>query len=59
LDENHQTVHFIDWENWQKNHFGIAEEVTIKGNHTKCPDVVLYVNGITLAVLELKKVRLA
>jgi type I restriction enzyme R subunit len=44
LGENHQTVHFIDWQNWDNNHFGIAEEVTIKGNHTKRPDVVLYVN---------------
>lgn len=57
LGENHQTVHFIDWKNWENNHFGVAEEVTVKGNNTKRPDVVLYVNGIALGVLELKKVR--
>src|SRR5206468_4230948 len=33
----------------------IAEEVTIKGENTKRPDIVLYVNGIALGVLELKR----
>ena len=32
-----------------------AEEVTIRGNKTKRPDVVIYVNGIALGVLELKR----
>ena len=37
------------------NDFGIAEEVTVRGQHTKRPDIVLYVNGIALGVLELKR----
>ena len=37
------------------NDFGIAEEVTLKGQHTKRPDVVLYINGIAIGVLELKR----
>ncbi len=49
------TVQLIDWRNPLNNDFYIAEEVTIKGNREKRPDVVLYVNGIALAVLELKK----
>jgi len=48
-------VWLIDWKNPKNNHFYIAEEVTIKGQHTKRPDVVLYVNGIALVVLELKR----
>ena len=55
VGENYETVHLIDWENPQDNHFSIAEEVTIKGNKTKRPDVVIYVNGIALGVLELKR----
>lgn len=55
LGENYQTVWPIDWKNPENNHFGIAEEVTIKGNRTKRPDVVLYVNGIALGVIELKR----
>jgi type I restriction enzyme, R subunit len=35
--------------------FAVAEEVTVFGNLTKRPDVVLYVNGIALGVLELKR----
>src|SRR3989338_5209345 len=55
LGENYQTVWPIDWENPENNHFAVAEEVTIRGNRTKRPDVVLYVNGIALGVLELKR----
>lgn len=50
-----ETVHFIDWENPDKNHFAIAEEVTIRGEKTKRPDIVLYINGIAIGVLELKR----
>lgn len=55
LGENYQTVWPIDWQNPENNHFAIAEEVTIKGNRTKRPDIVLYVNGIAVGVIELKR----
>ena len=59
VGENIQTVWLIDWKNPEKNHFAIAEEVTVPGAdakaHGKRPDVVLYVNGIALGVLELKR----
>ena len=48
------TVWLIDWENPENNDFALAEEVTVHGHHTKRPDIVLYVNGIVLGVLELK-----
>ncbi len=48
-------VDFIDWENPINNHFAIAEEVTIKGFKERRPDIVLYINGIAIGVLELKK----
>ena len=61
--ENHVTVWLIDWHNPQANDFGVAEEVTVKGSDllnaakaaTKRPDLVLYINGIALGVLELKR----
>lgn len=53
--ENYEKVHLIDWKNPKNNHFAIAEEVTVLGNHEKRPDIVLYVNGIALGVLELKR----
>ncbi|MBC8344061.1 MAG: HsdR family type I site-specific deoxyribonuclease [Bacteroidetes bacterium] len=59
VGENFETVHLIDWEHPQENHFAVAEEVTIKGNKTKRPDVVIFVNGIALAVLELKRSKVS
>ena len=55
VGSNYTTVQVIDWDNWKNNDFAIAEEVTIKGNREKRPDIVLYVNGIALGVLELKR----
>ncbi len=55
VGENKETVWLIDWQNPQNNQFAIAEEVTISGNHTKRPDIVIYVNGIALGVIELKR----
>ena len=37
------------------NDFYIAEEVTVEGEHTKRPDIVLYINGIAVGVIELKR----
>lgn len=55
VGENYQKVHLIDWKNPEANHFAIAEEVTVLGNREKRPDIVLYVNGIAVGVLELKR----
>lgn len=55
VGERTETVWLIDWANPDTNDFGVAEEVTVFGVNTKRPDVVLYVNGIALGVLELKR----
>lgn len=55
VGKNNETVHLINWKDWSSNDFAIAEEVTIQGNREKRPDIVLYVNGIALGVLELKR----
>ena len=59
VGENTQTVWLIDWKKPEKNNFAIAEEVTVLGSNAKAynkrPDVVLYVNGIALGILELKR----
>lgn len=57
------TVNLIDWEHPDKNQFYIAEEVTINSStpdsFTKRPDLVIYVNGIALAVIELKRSKVS
>lgn len=56
IDRPHEDVRLIDWEHPENNDFGIAEEVTLKkGGYERRPDLVLYVNGIAVGVIELKR----
>ncbi|MEA4857665.1 MAG: HsdR family type I site-specific deoxyribonuclease [Solidesulfovibrio sp.] len=54
-----ETVRLVNWGEPGKNDFAIAEEVTLRGNLTRRPDLVLYVNGIAVGVLELKNSRVS
>jgi type I restriction enzyme R subunit len=54
-DKQTQTIHFIDWKNPNNNDFYIAQEVSINGQYDKRPDLLVYVNGIAVAVIELKR----
>lgn len=53
--QSHETVQLIDWAQPERNHFALAEEVTLKGGSTRRPDIVLYINGLAVAVIELKR----
>lgn len=54
--EDTRRVRFIDWEHPDTNEYTVAEEVSMRSAaHTRRPDVVLYINGIAFAVIELKK----
>lgn len=52
-------VWLIDWKDSYNNFYHIAEEVTVRkqtlGEDHRRPDVVVYINGIAVAVIELKK----
>lgn len=54
-----ETVKFINWAEPEKNDFSIAEEVTLKGKNERRPDLVLYVNGLAICVIELKNSRVS
>jgi len=54
-DKVTETVWLIDWEHPAQNDFALAEEVTLRGGHERRPDLVLYVNGIAVGVIELKR----
>jgi type I restriction enzyme R subunit len=58
-DKVTETVHLINWNEPEKNDFAIAKEVTLQGSHERRPDIVLYVNGIAVAVVELKNSRIS
>lgn len=55
---NHEDVMLFDFEDFTNNNFAIAEEVSyidpLLGKN-KRPDIVVYVNSIALAVIELKR----
>lgn len=56
LGEQFETIFPIDWKNWKENEFAIAEEVTLNNKqNNRRPDIVLYINGIAFAILELKR----
>jgi type I restriction enzyme, R subunit len=57
--ENNENVWLINWDEPAQNDFAIAGEVTLHGNHERRPDLVLYVNGIAVGVIELKNSRVS
>lgn len=55
ISSPYETVQLINWNDFSKNDFAIAQEVTIRGNKTKRPDIVIYINGIAIGIIELKR----
>lgn len=56
-DSKSFTLNYIDWKNWQRNVFHVAAEFKVartRSQETARPDIVLFVNGIPLAVIECK-----
>ncbi len=53
--EELKTVNFIDWLNPLNNDFMVCNQIRITGKiRTSIPDLVVYVNGLPLAVIECK-----
>jgi type I restriction enzyme, R subunit len=57
--KKHQpTIHVIDWTDASANRWDVTEELEVlaaQGTHHRTPDVVCYVNGIPLVVIEAKR----
>lgn len=52
------TIAVIDWDEFSNNHFQVSEEFTVlssQGTHTRRPDLICFINGIPLAVIEAKR----
>lgn len=57
-DKKSYTLQYIDWKNWENNVFHVVEEFKLQraGSHEHyIPDIVLFVNGIPLVVIECKR----
>ncbi|ANM03192.1 type I site-specific deoxyribonuclease HsdR subunit protein [Rhizobium phaseoli] len=52
--ETRQTLRVIDFLQPGNNQFSVTHQLRVKAEHTRKPDVVVYVNGIPLVVIEAK-----
>ncbi|MBF4548701.1 type I restriction endonuclease subunit R [Pseudoclavibacter sp. VKM Ac-2888] len=59
VGDQFETVWPVDWDRPEANHFVVAEEVAIAGEHNKRPDVVLYINGLALGIIEFKRSKVS
>ena len=53
-EQKHDRVRLIDYENPERNNFIVANQWTFVEHSEKRADVVIFVNGLPLAVIELK-----
>jgi type I site-specific deoxyribonuclease, HsdR family len=54
-EERGEIVKIIDFQNPENNHFLVVNQYTVKEkNNIKRPDIVLFINGLPLVVIELK-----
>jgi len=52
------TVKIIDWDNSENNSFIVTEEFEVlasDGTHTRRPDIICFINGLPVAVIEAKR----
>jgi type I restriction enzyme, R subunit len=56
LGDQNVTIWPIEWKDIESNRFSFAQEVTVEGAlGNKRPDIVVYINGIAVTVIELKR----
>ena len=56
-DSKSFNLYYIHWRDWTKNSFHVTAEFSVsrtRSDKTRRPDIVLFVNGIPLAVIECK-----
>jgi len=58
-DKKSYTMQYIDWHNWEHNVFHVTEEYSVlrstSSSKSYRPDIVLFVNGIPLVIIECKR----
>ena len=53
-DETHRTIRIIDFDHPENNHFAVTNQLRVQGAVVRKPDLVIYVNGVPLVVIEAK-----
>jgi len=54
-EATHQTIRLIDFLHPENNRFTVTNQLYVKSEHPRCADLVVYVNGIPLVVIEAKR----
>jgi type I restriction enzyme R subunit len=52
--KEHVHLHAIDWDDSAANTFEVINQLPIRGQNDRRPDVMVYVNGLPLVLFELK-----
>lgn len=47
-------IDYINFEDYTKNKFKIVNQYYVKGQHLRCPDMLVFINGIPMAIWEFK-----
>ncbi len=53
-EDKHRTIQLVDFDNIDNNDFAVTNQLRVVGEATRIPDLVVYVNGIPLVVIEAK-----
>ena len=53
-EETHRTIRVVDFENPANNHFAVTNQLKIAGAKNCIPDLIVYLNGIPVVVIEAK-----
>jgi type I restriction enzyme, R subunit len=52
--DEYQHVYLVDWDTPEANDFRVVNQLPVKGQNDRRPDIIIYVNGLPLVVFELK-----
>jgi type I restriction enzyme R subunit len=50
----HRHIHPVGWDDPTSNDFRVVNQLSIRGQNDRRPDVIVYINGLPLVVFELK-----
>jgi type I restriction enzyme R subunit len=53
-EETHRTIRVVDFDNPANNHFAVTNQLKISGAKNCIPDLIVYLNGIPVVVIEAK-----
>lgn len=53
-EDTHRTIRIVDFDDVRNNDFAVASQLRVRGEVVRKPDLVVYVNGVPLVVVECK-----